>query len=130
MNDFSHLNNVEVLKSIRFRLSVLFPSMIMKNQVNLYCFMSGMKNIIDHEINPIFHWNRHQYMVFQILQQIENEKLPKIVSLEQNNLHEDIVRPDLEFQVNVYKYYIDIVYSRDDGVKTAFDRKVQKYSNA
>ena len=40
------------------------------------------------------------------------------------NLHEDIVRPDLEFQVNGYKYYIDVVYSIDDDVKTAFDRKV------
>ena len=30
----------------------------------------------------------------------------------------------MEFQVNGYKYYIDVVYSRDDGVKTAFDRKV------
>ena len=88
-----------------------------------------MKNITaDHEIyckkNSIFRWNRHQQMVFQILQQIENDKFPRIISQEQNNLHEDIVRPDIEFQVNGYKYYTDVVYSRADGVKTAFDRKV------
>ena len=64
MNDFSHLNNGEVLKLIKFRFSVLFPSMILKNQVNHYCFMCGMKNITaDHEINckknSIFRWNRH-----------------------------------------------------------------------
>ena len=56
MNDFSHLNNGEVLKLIKFRFSVLFPSMILKNQVNQINEFLGLCN----QECPLLHNNLFQ----------------------------------------------------------------------
>ena len=45
----------------------------------------------------LFRWNRHQYVVKKLIQNIDNEKRPRIVSQSEHNLHEDGERPDIEF---------------------------------
>ena len=46
------------------------------------------------------------------------------------NILLDLIQNFKLMDINTIYISIDVVYSRDDGVKTAFDRKVQKYSNA
>lgn len=82
------------------------------------CILCGKTSIdADHEINctaaSIFRWNRHQYVVKKLIQNIDNEKRPRIVSQSEHNLHEDGVRPDIEFTLvgQIISMYIDVCYA-------------------
>ena len=80
------------------------------------CILCG-KTSIDHEINctaaSIFRWNRHQYVVKKLIQNIDNEKRPRIVLQSEHNLYEDGVRPDIEliFVGQIIPMYIDVCYA-------------------
>ena len=56
---------------------------------------------------------RHNNIVTEIAKQIDDDKKPKVVCVEENNMGDSRDKPDLEFQFEHERYLIDVTFVYD-----------------